>query len=587
VEIYLLKLTTPNTTPQEPAVAFLRPQSAVFRLNRNFSSQNPLRVLSTKIPSLTVPRDSGAFRWFSSLATLCKPVKLPVSRLSNYPFRSLTVRRGYFRGRSWSASLSFHLAAILLIFYLHQAFPENADAFDSQADQPEVIYYRVPVQHLPKTLPHITPAGRGGRPLSGPLQEQAPAPGSSKSQGLLTIVSKPAHPDNFHQTIIQPSSPPELKIKTDLKLPNIILGKPMEAPKVPLQFNASESKPTQRDRQTNAQAAPSATQENSASPIMTLLTPATFKPSLPMPVTQGTALRKSSSSAGNVQAPSVSTVTSGDSATLAVISTDPSGAPSVSQIMLPPGNRSGEFSISTTDNLAGSPGGSRTGVTGGGSGAPGKGGDGSTGAGPAATGGGGLSMSEGPITISGSGANSGASGMLGAALAKGIVYPVPAVFNLHKNSLIVSAGPNGGGGLNAYGVLHCGKIYTIFLSMPGKNWTMQYCAQNPADTPSSSSPTVANFGEGIVPPQAESKFDFQRVQVPPDKVGRLIILKGILRADGFIDGLEVYQSVLGEMDDNARLAFSQWKFTPALRENKPIPLQVLVGIPATLPAPSR
>ncbi len=122
--------------------------------------------------------------------------------------------------------------------------------------------------------------------------------------------------------------------------------------------------------------------------------------------------------------------------------------------------------------------------------------------------------------------------------------------------------------------------------MPGKNWIMQYCAQNSTDAPPSpSSATVAHFGEGVVPPQAESKFDFQRVPVPPDKVGKLIILKGVLRADGFIDELQVYQSVLGEMDDNARLAFSQWKFKPALRESKPIPVQVLVGIPAELPAP--
>jgi hypothetical protein len=258
----------------------------------------------------------------------------------------------------------------------------------------------------------------------------------------------------------------------------------------------------------------------------------------------------------------------------------------MSQIMLPPGNRNGEFSVSATDNLAGSPGASRTGVTSGGPGTAGKGGDGSTGVGPAASGGGGLSMSEAPITISGAGTNSGPSGMLGAALARGVVYAVPAAFNIRKNSLIVSAGPIGGGGLNAYGALHCGKIYTIFLPMPGRNWTMQYCSQNSADSPpAATSATVAHFGEGIVPPQAESKFDFQRVPVPPEKIGKLIILKGVLRADGFIDELQVYQSVLEEMDDNARLAFSQWKFKPALRESKPIAVQVLVGIPADLPTP--
>ena len=142
---------------------------------------------------------------------------------------------------------------------------------------------------------------------------------------------------------------------------------------------------------------------------------------------------------GNIQAPNV-TATSGDSMTLAVISTDPAGIANPSEIMLPPGNRSGEFSTSVTDNLAGTPGGNRAGVVGGGPGNSGKGGDGSTGPGHASTGGGGLSMSEGPVTISGEGTNSIGSGMLGAALARGIVYPVPAAFNIRKNSLVVSAG---------------------------------------------------------------------------------------------------------------------------------------------------
>jgi len=197
-------------------------------------------------------------------------------------------------------------------------------------------------------------------------------------------------------------------------------------------------------------------------------------------------------------------------------------------------------------------------------------------------------MSEAPVSISGQGTNAGISGMLGAALARGVIYPVPAVFNVRRNSLTVVTGSIGGGGLGAYGaLLHCGKIYTIFLPMPGKNWVMQYCAQNSADAPTApSSATVAHFGEGVVPPQAESKFDFERIPVPPEKAGKQIILKGVLRTDGFIDELQVYQSVLSEMDDNARLAFSQWKFKPALRESKPIPVQVLVGIPADLPAPA-
>lgn len=580
-----LSLTDQKASPsvQKASVAFQRPDFAVFRLKTPNGAENPLRFALPRTPAFLVPSDSGFWRWWGSLMALSARVRLSGTRTNTYPLRQQDPKRTYFRGKSWTMSLAFHAAAILLIVYLHQQFPDSVSAFDSAVVQPEVIYYRVPVQQLPKTLPHIAPSGPGGQPLSGRLPAVAPAAGSTTSQNVLMMVTKTARPDNSHQTIIQPASPPDLKMNVDLKLPNIILGKPIEAPKAPLQFNPAAAKPLEKNRQDNADPAPTVAPQNQANPVMAYLTPPTFKPSMPVPVASGAAQRQSTSGTGNVQAPNV-TSTSGDSATLAVISTDPAGVSGV-DIMLPPGNRYGEFSTSVTENTTGTPGGDRSGAVGGGPGNTGKGGDGSSGPGKASSGGGSVSLVEGPVTINGAGTNSLGSGLLGAALAQGIVYPVPTAFNIRKNSLIISAGPIGGGGLSAYGALNCGRIYTIFLPMPGKNWTMQYCAQDalkPAETAAPA--TVAHYGEGIVPPQADAKFDFKRSPVPPDKAGKQIILKGILRADGLIDALEVYESVVPEMDDNARLAFSQWKFKPALREGKPIPVQVLVGIPPTLPS---
>jgi hypothetical protein len=47
--------------------------------------------------------------------------------------------------------------------------------------------------------------------------------------------------------------------------------------------------------------------------------------------------------------------------------------------------------------------------------------------------------------------------------------------------------------------------------------------------------------------------------------------------------MEVYQSVLPQMDEAARAAFSQWTFKPALRDGKPVPVEILVGIPTEDP----
>ena len=66
----------------------------------------------------------------------------------------------------------------------------------------------------------------------------------------------------------------------------------------------------------------------------------------------------------------------------------------------------------------------------------------------------------------------------------------------------------------------------------------------------------------------------------------MIVLKGVLGEDGTIGNLEVYQGVLAEMDQAAQLALSRWKFKPAMRANKPVSVEILVGIPAEIPASS-
>ena len=193
------------------------------------------------------------------------------------------------------------------------------------------------------------------------------------------------------------------------------------------------------------------------------------------------------------------------------------------------------------------------------------------------------------VSISG-GSGTEARGALTSALIAAMVYPVPAAVlsKLRKNSLVISAGPIGGGGLGVYRALNCGKIYTVFLPMPGKNWTMQYCHK--ADTPetgvSQRSATVIHMEAPLVPPEpdVDSRFDFQRVPVPLEKGSKLIVLRGTLLADGTVSGLEIFQGVVPTMDEAARLAFSRWKFKPPMRAGKPVAVDILVGIPPQLPS---
>ncbi len=166
-----------------------------------------------------------------------------------------------------------------------------------------------------------------------------------------------------------------------------------------------------------------------------------------------------------------------------------------------------------------------------------------------------------------------------------MVFPIPSLPRVRRNSLIVFTGPIGGGGLPAYGALRGSKIYTVFLPMPGKSWTLQYCVRENA----SSEPTpersrsIVRLSRGVVPPEAEERFDFKRLPVTEEKADKLIVLHGVIREDGSVDELKVYQGVQREMDEAALAAFGRWKFKPALREAKPVVVEILVGIPARVP----
>ena len=539
-----------------------------------------------------VRREPSFLGWWRSLKVLCSRTNSHSIPNSIYLFRSTRVARFELAGRSLTASFLLHCSMILLLLYLPQALPARASSFEARTHQREKIYFRVPLLDSKKTLPRIAPAGPGGRPGSGHLPNQVPKLGSTTAYGRLTIVSKPSHPDNFRQTILQSFSPPELKINSDVNVPNILLGKTPDIPKPTFKFNPSDAKPVRANRQTSSDEAPSIGSAKPNASLMTFAELSNSQPRFPIPVASASApISRRSNDAGQAPAPGDPAAGSpGEGYGLVAIGVDPL-APS-SEIVLPPGNRLGEFSISPAGGRPGSPGGSPNGVAGGGSGdssGNGSGGDGSTGVGPGGGGGGGGNKGAGgTLSISGSGTSGEGHGMLDPSLAPSMVYPVSADFSLkvRKNQLVVSAGPVGGGGLSVYGALQCGKIYTVFLPMPGKNWTLQYCQQRTSAVklaPESHS-TVIHLESALIPPDAEARFDFQRLPVPREKAHKLIILKGIIREDGTVDQVQVYQSVVPQMDEAARLALSRWKFKPALRAGKPVTLEILVGISPEIPS---
>jgi hypothetical protein len=90
--------------------------------------------------------------------------------------------------------------------------------------------------------------------------------------------------------------------------------------------------------------------------------------------------------------------------------------------------------------------------------------------------------------------------------------------------------------------------------------------------------------KGLIPPHPDEKYDFKRQPVPDEMRDKMIVLRGVIGADGTMSNLEVYRGLVPEMDSLALAAFTKWKFKPALQDNKPISVDVLIGVPARVPS---
>jgi hypothetical protein len=114
---------------------------------------------------------------------------------------------------------------------------------------------------------------------------------------------------------------------------------------------------------------------------------------------------------------------------------------------------------------------------------------------------------------------------------------------------------------------------------------LQFCQKSETQTGAENRArtTVVHTELPIIPPEARESFDFQRLPLPPGKAHKFIILRGAISEDGSVEQLELHQGLLPAMDAAARQAFSQWKFKPAMRANKPVRVEILVAIPGDQP----
>ena len=523
---------------------------------------------------------------WSRLGTLLSRYPVHLTLISSKLFRDVPIRPRRFAARQLAMSAVLHVCAFLFLPFVLRYFPfQVTQAANIPPSDQRVLYYTLanPERHL--KAPTIRPPGPGSTPGSGTVPELPPVPGASASHAALFAVSHPKVPDNDHQTILQPLTQPDLKMKADLKLPNLFLSKP-QAPKAPLQFNPKSVKPLQRTTQEVTTVAPTLTSANVQQPLTDALLATNQNPRLAVPI-------------GAAPAPNMPSRENGASANVGAPEFEASGTPgqgllilgvnpgtSADMVALPPGNRYGQFSVEPAGNGTGAPGGQPSGSPNGGTGGGTGGGNESTGVGSGTSGGGGGDAgTPGIISVRGNGGTSESLGSLQPERVASMVFAMPKISGPRHDALMVAAGPMGGGGLDVYGALHCGKIYTVFLPAGGKAWSLQFCqtAAPDAQPLPKAYANVVHMEQSLVPPEAETRFDFKRTPLPFEKLHKYVILKGRIDEDGKVADLKVFHGLSDEMDAAAKLAFSQWTFKPAVKGGKPVSIDILVGIPSDPP----
>ncbi len=491
-------------------------------------------------------------------------------------------------GPRLTAFLSSCLLHFSVVFFLLEVpflllLPRPAETLR----MPRIVYEFHEIE-LPKDLPSVKPPGPGGQPGKGTEANKPPAKGSTAYHPRATVVSNPPNPDNNFQTIIQPRVNPAKKININLRLPNVVLGGSLPVPGPPPVVPPPPIKlpvPTTLKSLT----IPKTTVVSMKPPDLTI--PASDMPNMPaipvppppLPTLQNQKVAPKALDITAVATQGVQATSNGSVASLLSLSLTP-GPPS-NKLSIPAGNRYGAFSISPSGTHAGTPNGSENGSPSGGTGGPGNGGDASSGTGTGHIGGGGGGAGVNGLGVSSSGnpgtAGTANNGRLPASTLAKLVFPILRPPPKNRIAMVVTAGPVGGGGLHIFGVLKGGKIYTIFLPMPLKNWILQYSMVNsPNAVPrQQQNGATLQIDFGIVPPAVEKRFDFHRPDLTMEEKKMMIILHGFIRADGSVENLTVYQGVQNVANQAAVAAFSKWKFQPAIRSGKPVPIEVLLGIP--------
>ncbi len=507
----------------------------------------------------------------SNVRTLLSWPLVPKNLLGTGYFKECWIERRI-PWRAVVAAALWHVVFFVSPFSLFNTTLPHNSAFDNAE-----LTWSGPIEDFPAL--EIAAAKPKPKPISRTEAAKPLAPeGADAFHPRQRIITDPVHPNHPRQTLVNPVAP-KLAPKSLPDLPNIVQLQAVAAPPRPhLQISAdalAKLHPRQH-RVATTTAAPlpdvPAFEQKPAELTFATSSNAPARPKLDLNANSAPRVAARAQTGDSLLAPEIgaaqAAAANGSPTTLIALSAAP--APPKPDVQPPQGNLAARISMSPEGKKSGVPGGSPS---------------------ESANTGGGKSSVGISITGGNPKPNAGASGLGGSrlklSLPSSITLAVPPNADSKTEDAPARTGPPNFAilppGAKPEQIFADKRVYTLNVQMANLNsasgsWILHFSELDASQNgPRTTSPDLT----GLAPiRKVDPKY-------PPDLIDQNVegevVLYAVIRPDGSVDSIQLVRSVDPQLDANAKSAFSQWKFRPAMKDGVPVALEAIIHVPFKIP----
>jgi len=131
-----------------------------------------------------------------------------------------------------------------------------------------------------------------------------------------------------------------------------------------------------------------------------------------------------------------------------------------------------------------------------------------------------------------------------------------------SNAVTVVASPRAGGAMNLYGAMKGDRVYSIYIGTSIGQVSMQFADPSSATRP---------YADELTAPTPI------RTDLPTDLLHQKLVVRYVLDRSGTLQNPQVLNSESSNFESKLLTGLANWKFTPALRGNEAIEVNVILG----------